>query len=174
MKHYNYQSTLQTIWKSGVERYESGKKTPDALLNDSELQFLSSIGLNKMDLFDYVEDFVLEGVPSWSTFATICDIRRSYFLEVQKGVFSTNVVEANELPAKTDEIEGIRWLPRIIPKALGKLRGELCPDIMYCCGGDRNFLETNDIHPAEFLRIVWQFEDNPNAIMQWVKARIST
>jgi hypothetical protein len=173
MKHYNYQETLQSLWEAGVERYKAGKQTPDSLVEQSEREFLASIGLNKMDLFDYVEDFALEGVPTWNTYATICDIRRSYFLEVQNGEFSKNVVEAESLPAKTQELEGIPWLPRIIPKALGKLRGELCPEIMYCCGGDRNFFRTLDIHPAEFLRIVWQFEDTPEKIANWVSDRRS-
>lgn len=171
MKHYNYLDTLQNIWQSGVERYKAGKQDPDSLLQETELEFLATIGLNKMDLFDYVEDFALEGTPSWSTFVTICDVRRSYFLEVQKRVLSTNVVEPSLLPGKMEEIDGIRWLPRIIPKALGKIRGELSPEIMYCCGGDRNFLQSNDIHPGEFLRIVWQFEDQPQQIVEWVKER---
>ncbi len=171
MKNYNYLDTLGSIWVNGVQSYKEGNKTPDSLLKDEELEFLASIGLNKMDLFDYVEDFALEGEPTWSTFLAIVDIRRSYFLEEQKGEFSSNVVEADSLPAKSEEAEGIVWLPRIIPKALGKLRGELCPDIMYCCGGDRNFLRTNDIHPAEFLRIAWKYENNPEQIVQWVKNR---
>ncbi len=171
MTNYNYLENLQQLWESCVSRYKAGKNTPSALLDDAEATFLATLGLNKMDLFDYVEDFVLEGEPTWNTFITICDIRRSYFLEVQNGQFSSNVVEPSSLPAKTDEASGIVWLPRIIPKAIGKLRGELSPDIMYCCGGDRNFFRTNDIHPAEFLRIAWMYEDEPGKIVEWVKSR---
>ena len=76
-----------------------------------------------------------------------------------------------DLPAKSDSIQGITWLPRIIPKALGKLRGELDPEIMYCCGGDREFFRTHDIHPAEFLRVAWAWEEEPDKIVAWVLDR---
>ena len=48
-----------------------------------------------------------------------------------------------------------RWLPRLIFKARLKLRGEMDPEIMYGCGGDRQFFVKYDIHPADFLRAVW-------------------
>jgi hypothetical protein len=171
MKNYNYLEDLQQLWETCVSRYKAGKNSPETLLEDNEIKYLASLGLNRMDLFDYVEDFALEGEPTWNTFATICDIRRSYFLQEQKGIFSSNVVEPSTLPTKTEEAEGIVWLPRIIPKAIGKLRGELSPDIMYCCGGDRNFFRTNDIHPTDFLRIAWKYEKTPEKIVEWVKSK---
>ena len=75
------------------------------------------------------------------------------------------------LPAKTDAVHGIAWLPRIIPKTKAKLRGELPPSLMYCCGGDRNFFTTHDIHPAEFLSLVWRHEHADAAIVDWVVRR---
>jgi hypothetical protein len=42
---------------------------------------------------------------------------------------------------------------------------------MYCCGGDRLFLQTHDIHPAEFLRVVWANLDNDVGILEFVKNR---
>ena len=51
--------------------------------------------------------------------------RKDYFWEFQNKVPSSNMLNPSDLPAKTEEIEGIVWLPRIIPKARAKLRGEL-------------------------------------------------
>jgi hypothetical protein len=75
------------------------------------------------------------------------------------------------MPAKTDAVKGIEWLPRIIPKAKAKLKGELPPSLMYCCGGDRRFFKANDILPSEFLGVVWRNGDNDAAIVDWVVAR---
>ena len=102
----------------------------------------------------------------------IHDVRRAYLREQQNGTTSSGMLDPTTLPAKDSDAEGIRWLPRIIPKAKAKLRGELHPDVMYSCGGDRNFLKTNDIHAAEFLRVVWENEDNDQAIVDWVVNRV--
>ena len=171
MKHYNLLDRLDRIWSSCVTRYKEGNHTAENMLEPGELQFIQSIGLQPIDIFDYVEDYVQEMEPGFATFASICAVRRHYFLEVQGGKPSQNVVKPDSLPTKTDALGGVVWLPRIIPKALGKLKGELDPDIMYCCGGDRNFLRTNDIEPAEFLRLVWKYEDEPEKIVEWVKGR---
>ena len=52
-----------------------------------------------------------------------------------------HTVDMEQLPAKAAQVDGIAWLPRIIAKARAKLRGEMPPDLMYDCGGDRDFLE---------------------------------
>jgi hypothetical protein len=75
------------------------------------------------------------------------------------------------MPAKTDTAKGIEWLPRIIPKAKAKLKGELPPSLMYCCGGDRRFFKAHDILPSEFLGVVWRNGDNDMATVEWVVAR---
>ena len=63
------------------------------------------------------------------------------------------------------------WLPRILAKAQAKLRGELHPDIMYCCGGDRAFLRRHQIDPVDFLRTVWENEADDDAVVEWVRTR---
>jgi hypothetical protein len=171
MKHYNYLDRLNAIWSACVNRYKEGRHSVDDILEHGELQFIASIGLKPIDIFDYVEDYAVEMEPGYATFAAICSVRRQYFLEVQQGIPSEAIVKPESLPAKTDALDGVVWLSRIIPKAIGKLKGELDPDIMYCCGGDRNFFRTNDIHPAEFLQIVWKYEDDLSAIVRWVKTR---
>jgi hypothetical protein len=74
-----------------------------------------------------------------------------------------------KLPSKDAEIDGIGWLPRIIPKAEAKLRGEMPPELMYGCGGDRKFFRTNQVDPAAFLRTVWNAKGNQAEIVAWVK-----
>jgi hypothetical protein len=66
-------------------------------------------------------------------------------------------------------MEGIPWLPRIIAKAEAKLRGEMDPDTMFGCGGDRAFCSKHHIHPADFLRVVWAARGDRNRVLQFVK-----
>ena len=172
MKHYDYQKTLQAVWEKAVDLYRSGNRDASSYFDEDELAFLASIGANAQEIFDFAEDFVDGGEPDFTTVAMIHDVRRAYLREQQNGVTSSEVMDPAALPAKDSEAEGIRWLPRIIPKAKAKLRGELHPDVMYSCGGDRNFLKTNDIHAAEFLRVVWENEDNDQAIVDWVVNRV--
>ena len=132
---------------------------------------LESIGMNRMDAFDFAEDWARMGEPDLAVFLQIPEQRKDYFWETQKKVPSTQVLDPTSLPAKNESLHGIVWLPRIIPKARAKLRGELDPNTMYCCGGDRNFFRTNQIHPAEFLRIVKRAGDDDLSIAQWVLNR---
>lgn len=167
----DFPKELVRIWANAVRLYEEGHRSAESFPIEEELTFLSSIGLNRMDVFDFAEDWVREGAPDLATFLLIHEQRRDYFIETQKGKTSEDRLDSSTLPAKNEEIMGIRWLPRIIPKARAKLRGELPPDTMFCCGGDRNFFQENDIHPAEFLRIVKRSGNNDGAIVDWVVAR---
>ena len=56
--NFNYQRELVQIWEKGVKLYEQGNTSPDTFPITDELPFLQSIGLNKMDIFDYVEDCI--------------------------------------------------------------------------------------------------------------------
>ena len=171
--HHNYQERLARIWTDAVDRYQQGHNSPEDFLNEEELDFLSSIGMNLMDVFDFAEDWVREGAPDLATFLLIHDARRDYFLREQGSQVSGKQLDSSTLPGKADEAQGIRWLPRIIPKARAKLRGELPSDTMFCCGGDRNFFRTNDVHPSEFLRVVREAGDNDSVIIDWVVERSS-
>ena len=103
-----------------------------------------------------MEDFGDEGEPTESTALLVAAVRRDYFLVVQDGKPSDTEITANDIPSRGDEYEGMPYLQRIIAKAEAKLRGELHPNLMFSCGGDRGFLRSNgNIHPADFLRHVW-------------------
>ena len=171
MTNYNYQKTLQAVWEKAVKRYGLGNRDVSSYFNEEETDFLRFIGLTSQEVYDFAEDYVIRGEPDFATFALIQDIRRSYFLKVEKGQASEKTLDPESLPDGDTEINGIPWLLRIIQKAKAKLCGELHPDIMYSCGNDRKFLKKHDIHPAEFLRVVWENENDENAIIDWVIER---
>ncbi len=135
MREYDYQRQLGTIWEWAVSQYKLGNRDPDSydFSNLSEKRFLSEIGLKPNDLYDFAEDYVRSGEPDFATFALITDLRRRYFQDVQEGVPSTEMVDPDSLPARDAEAAGIPWLPRLIEKARGRLRGELHPDVTYPC-----------------------------------------
>lgn len=169
--NYDFQKGLVRIWEKSVSLYQSGNRDSKSFPIDDELPFLESIGMNRMDIFDFAEDWVLENEPDLATFLLIHEQRRDYFWEVQKRMPSIKKLDPTTLPPKTDSVEGIVWLPRIIPKARAKLRGELPECSMFCCGGDRNFFRENNLHPVEFLRIVKRSMDDDQKIIDWVLAR---
>lgn len=74
-----------------------------------------------------------------------------------------------ELPAKSAAVDGIPWLPRLIVKARLKLRGEMNPDLMYGCGGDRPFLRERGMTLPQFLQLVRDKGDDDRAIIEAVK-----
>lgn len=168
---YNFQKDLIRVWGKAVKLYEQGNRDPSTFPLSEEIEFLNSIGMNLMDAFDFAEDWVCEGEPDLATFLLIHEKRKDYFWEIQKEIPSQNTMDPATLPAKNLEIEGVVWLPRIIPKARAKLKGELPSCSMYCCGGDRNFFRTNNIHPAEFLQIVQRAGNDDQTIVSWVIKR---
>lgn len=174
MNHFNYPIRLKQIWDDAIATYQAGNRAPDTYFDKSTLADLASIGLNAMDVYDPVEDFLDGEEIDFNTFLLISAARRDYFFSVQKGQLSAKVLDSSTLPAKDSEARGIIWLPRIIQKAHAKLRGELSAESMYSCGGDRRFLKTNNIHASEFLRVVWAYEDEPDKLIDWVEARSAT
>ncbi len=171
MNHYNYQERFKELYEKAIAQFKTGNTDKDTYFNDDEIAFIRANGLRIQDFFDYAEDHVDANVPSYEIAQSIEQTRREYFLHKQNAQSSKRKIQPEELPAKSDHFEGIVWLPRIIQKAKGKLAGELDDDIMYCCGGDRKFLSTHDIHPSEFLRLVWSKWDNPQEIVDFVKQR---
>jgi hypothetical protein len=171
MASYNWTERLRTIYDKAVTLYREGNRDLDSYFTAEETSWLASVGLRPINLYDWAEDFTGAGEPDWNTALLIAAARRDYFLIHQIGVTSTTVTEAAELPAKTDELEGIPWLPRIIAKAICFLKGGLCHDIMYGCGGDRRFLKEHDIHPADFLKAVWASGGDNQKILFYVKGK---
>lgn len=174
MKHYEFQQTFRCLYDKAVTLYAKGQRGPETFFSVAETAFLAANGLTSQNLYDYAEDHNNYGEPGFDLALGIETSRRDYFLLQQQGQPSKTVLNPDKMPAKTDAVRGIEWLPRIIPKAKAKLRGELPATLMYCCGGDRNFFKTHDINPVEFLSVVRQNETNDEAIIDWVMKRIAS
>jgi len=169
MDHYTFHSRLKEIWQKGYDNYQAGGREPGAYLTEEDQEFLNAIGANQQDVYDFTDDYIRYGGPDWETFWSVQSIRFNYFKLVMKSQPGTYIRPNDEYTPKNAELNGIRWLPRIIEKAQHKLRGELNPDVMYECGGDRQFLADHNLHPAEFLQLVWLNFDNPEAIAAYLE-----
>lgn len=154
-----------------LARYRAGDRDYTGYYGGEDVAFLSAIGHKPREFFDFVEDFGDSGDPLPSTALLVAAVRRDYFLVKQKGVTGKKLLAPDDLPTFGDSLGGISYLPRILAKARAKLRGELDPDIMFCCGGDRRFLrEHGNIHPADFLRNVWSAANDDQKVVAYVKA----
>jgi hypothetical protein len=172
MSHYTFAKEFRALYDHAVSLYASGKRGGETYFDAGQKAFLAANGITAQHMYDYAEDHNgYNGEPGFDLALTIESVRRDYFLNAQRGIASTTVLNEASLPSKTAAIHGIEWLPRIIPKAKAKLRGELPASLMYCCGGDRAFLKKHDIFPAEFLSLVWRNENNDAAIADWVVKR---
>jgi len=170
---YGFTGTLFRLWTKAEALYRTGNRSPHEYFDDGESAELTALGLGAMDIYDYVEDFVNAGEPDFGTFVLVSAERVFHFLEVDGGRVTETCIREEDLPPKTDSVNGVEWLPRILVKAKAKLRGELPPEIMYGCGGDRRFLRDRGIHPVEFLRKVRAAEDD-REVIDWVLSRTAS
>jgi hypothetical protein len=166
-----WQQTFTDLFHRAVEKYRGGHHKAAGIVDAGGEKFLGSIGYTAQEFFDFVEDFARGGEPDLKTALEIAAVRRDYFLTEQGGKATSRRISVDELPSKDAEVDGIGWLPRIISKAEAKLRGEMPPELMYGCGGDRKFFRINHVDPTEFLRQVWQANGDKQKVIAWVKAR---
>jgi hypothetical protein len=171
MKNYDFAQSFRRLYDTAVGLYAKGQRGAATYFSAADQAWLAANGLTAQSLYDYAEDQNAGGEPGYDQALAIELVRRDYFLNAQQGRPSSTVLDEASLPPKSAAIQGIEWLPRIIPKARAKLRGELPASLMYCCGGDRRFLKAHDILPAEFLTLVWRNEHNDAAIVDWVVRR---
>lgn len=172
MKHYDFAQRFHAIYDRAVSLFAQGRRGADTFFTPEEKSFLAANGITAQHLYDYAEDHNgYNGEPGFDHALGIELVRRDYFLNAQRGRASTVTLDETKMPAKTDAVRGITWLPRLLPKARAKLRGELPASLMYGCGGDRRFFKEHDILPAEFLAVVWRHENDDAAIVDWVVQR---
>lgn len=171
MKHYDFSDRFRALYDKSVGHYGKGRTDLASWFTPDELSWLAANGMTPQHLYDYAEDHNQGGEPGYDRALAIEMVRRDYFLNVQGGRPSVRVLDESTLPAKSAAVRGIAWLPRLMPKARAKLRGELPASLMYSCGGDRAFFRQHDIHPAEFLSLVWRHEQDDEAIIDWVARR---
>ena len=160
---------FRAVYDRALSAFRSGRSSVATLCDSADTAFLLSSGCSVQELYDFVEDAVDYGEPDLETVLDVQRIRRDYFLGVLRGEWTGQVVPMSALPLKTDAVDGIAWLPRLIVKARLKLRGELSPDTMYGCGGDRPFLRRMGLTLPGFLERVRDCGDDDLAIVEAVK-----
>jgi hypothetical protein len=172
MKHYTFPKTFRALYDKAGALYAQGRRGAGTYFTSDEIAFLAANGITAQHLYDYAEDHNNhDGEPGYDIALGIELVRRDYYLNQQGGKTSAAILDESRLPAKAAAIRGIEWLPRLLPKAKAKLRGELPASLMYCCGCDRHFFKQHDILPHEFLNLVWRYENNDDAIINWVARR---
>lgn len=169
MKNYDWAVVFREVYHAAAGKYQNGSTGLNTLFGENEKLFLQSIGCSTQELYDFVEDFCRMNEPKFETVLLVTDVRRDYFRREQKERLSSKRIATSDLPPKGASLGGVEWLPRIIEKARAKLRGEMPADLMYLCGGDRPFLKSVNVHPADFLREVWRAGENTAQIVAYVE-----
>ena len=164
-----WSSEFRAVFNRGVAAWKAGRKSAATMFPPEDLKFLDSIGYTAQEMFDFVDDLQRYGEPDLDTALAVAAIRRRYFLEVQGGKRTGQLASMDDLPPKPAAVDGIPWLPRIIAKARIKLRGEMPDDLMYGCGGDREFLGRVRMSMPEFLQSAWDAGDDDRRIIEAVK-----
>lgn len=164
-----WNETFLALFDRCSAEFQSGNVDYTTYYHADDLGFLASIGCQTREFFDFIEDFHGEEEPAISTALLVAAVRRDYFLTMQKGIPSDNILTGDDVPNFGEELKGMPYLPRLLAKGRAKLKGELDPDLMFCCGGDRNFFKKHgNIHPADFLRHLWAAGDNDQKIATWI------
>ena len=118
-----WNETFSALYTRCLAEYTRGNTDFSTYYSSTDLAFLSSIGCQPREFFDFIEDHCPE-LPL-TTALLVAALRRSFFLNEQGRKPSSRVLTADQLPLREAQIEGIAWLPRILEKAKAKLRGEL-------------------------------------------------
>lgn len=171
MNDEHWEQEFRAVWNRAVKAYESGADSAATCIPPADRAFLASIGVTAQELFDFAEDWVGYSDPPLEEVVRVTAIQRGYFLKDRAGKPPGPPPDSRGLPAKSDEVDGIAWLPRLIVKARLKLAGQLPPDLMYGCGGDRPFLRRMRVGLAEFLQKVRDSGGNDRAVIDFVKER---
>jgi hypothetical protein len=169
MNSDDWQKNFRDVYDRGVAAWQAVRRSPKKMFGDEDTGFLAGIGCTRQELFDFIDDVQNDGEPDFDTVLEVQAIRRDYFLNVMGGKPSGCVASMDDLPAKTEAVDGIEWLPRIIEKARLKLSGEMPADLMYGCGGDRPFLRRMKMTLPEFLKLVWESGPDDRRIINAVK-----
>jgi hypothetical protein len=164
-----WERQFKEVYQRGVAAWHDGRQIPGSMFATGDAAFLASMGCTCQELFDFIEDEQNYGEPDFATMKEIQAIRRDYFLNTLGGRYSGQIAAMESLPAKTDAVDGIAWLPRLIEKARLKLRGEMPDDLMYGCAGDRPFLKGVNMTLPQFLVLVRDSGPDNHRIVEAVK-----
>lgn len=170
MNENDWQTEFRCVWVRAEQAWHAGRKAPSTMFSAEDTTFLAGLGCTTQELFDFVDDCQrYNGDPDYATSLAVTSIRRDYFLKVLGGKPATHKVTMESLPAKSAEVDGIAWLPRLIVKARLKLRGEMPDDLMYGCAGDRPFLRRMNMTLPQFLELVRDAGHDDRRIVNAVK-----
>lgn len=139
---------LARLHERAVAAYAAGSHDPGCLVAALDAHSeLAALGLTPQVVFDFVEDFAADGMPTKEEFVAVASLRHAWFRAKREAV-------RPEIPGRDVAAYGIRWLPRITTKARRFLEGTLPEDLMFGCGGDRAFLRSRSLTLEGFLRCV--------------------
>ena len=127
----DWETQFRDLFIAGVERHKAGRQSPDTMFEPAEAKFLESIGCGTQEMFDFCDDYVNWDDVIYDHIEELQAVRYDHFKNGLNCQPASRRMEMNEFPAKTDEVEGIAWLPRLITKARAKLAGQLPADLMY-------------------------------------------
>ena len=127
----DWRRQFHDLFFKGVERHKEGHQSPENMFEGEEPAFLKSIGCSPQELFDFCDDYVRWGDVIYEHVEELQAVRYEHFIKELNGQPADTRMEMSKFPAKTDEVEGIAWLPRLIVKARAKLAGQLPADLMY-------------------------------------------
>lgn len=127
----DWKTQFRDLFYRGVERYQEGRRSPETMFEGDEPTFLKSIGCSTQEMFDFCDDYIRWGDVIYEHVEEVQAVRLDYFANDLNSQPAARRMEMGEFPAKTDEIAGIVWLPRLIVKARAKLEGALPADLMY-------------------------------------------
>lgn len=166
-----WDTTFRELFERCAKLHRGGDTRAANWFTSADKAFLDGIGHTTQEFFDFVDDHCRYGAegPTLETSLLVAAVRRDFFRVVQHGKRSGKIVLPSELPPKPAAVDGIPWLPRLIVKARAKLKGEMDPDTMFGCGGDRAFFQQHKLHPADFLRVTWAAGDDDRKIIEWVR-----
>lgn len=173
MNDQTWDTAFRELFENCAKKHRAGDTDGKDWFTAADKTFLESIGYTDREFYDFVDDHCRYGAegPTLETSLLVAAVRRDYFRVVLSGQRTGKIVPPAELPPKSSSVEGFRWLPRLIVKARAKLKGEMDPDTMYGCGGDRAFFTEHKLHPADFLRVTWAAGDDDQKIIDFVKTK---
>ena len=171
MKNFDFPAQFRALYDQAVDLYAKGRRGAGSFFDPTQTAWLAANGLTPQHLYDYAEDANNDEEPGLRARADDRDRPARLLPQCPRRQGIGGHPRRVEASVKDRQAKGIEWLPRIIPKAKAKLKGELPASLMYCCGGDRRFFKTHDILPAEFLSLIWRNGDNDGATIDWVVAR---
>ncbi|HQU09575.1 MAG TPA: hypothetical protein PLV25_06410, partial [Opitutales bacterium] len=127
-------------------------------------QFCATLGLSLADLKSFATDYIESQDPDFFTVLLVINWRRAYFLEQQQSQPQVQRIAPSTIPDAQQELGGVVGLARISAKTSAWLKGELPTPLRFLDNEDRNFFKRIDLHPADFIRWIWDTQGEPQIL----------